>query len=178
MEKRAKDFLNLTAKYYEQYREKWEHLLKSIGLKFDEDVYNDTIIKVYDKLMNDPDDINTTEDEAIAYWYQSFVNNIKRNKQYACNSKVDDTDVIDLLKDKAYIVGASHLYYPTIRMLLEKIKAEFGEPSFHLFKMYYLTEYTYDEINDIVGYNAKPKINKIRKWLISTFSKEKQNKYV
>lgn len=175
MEKRAREFLNLTAKYYEQYKEKWEHLLKSIGLSFDEDVYNDTIIKVYDRMMNDPDDISTTEDEVIAYWYQSFVTNIKRNRHYACNSKVEDADVIDLLKDKEYIVDATHLYYPTIRMLLDKIKDEFGEESFHLFKMYYLTEYTYDEINDIVGYNAKPRINRMRKWLISTISVSKEN---
>ena len=164
MEKRAREFLNLTSKYYEQNRAKWEHLLKSIGLSFDEDVYNDTIIKVYDKLMNE-EDIETTEDEVIAYWYQSFVNNIKRDKKYACNSKREDADVIDLLKDKEYTIGASHLYYPTIRMLLEKIKSKFSDSDFHLFKMYYLSDCTFEELNDIVGYNSKPRITKMRKWL-------------
>lgn len=164
MEKRAREFLNLTAKFYEQNRAKWENLLKSIGLSFDEDVYNDTIIKVYDKLMNE-EDIETTEDEVIAYWFQSFVNNIKRDKKYACNSKREDADVIDLLKDKEYIIGASHLYYPTIRMLLEKIKSKFSDSDFHLFKMYYLSDCTFDELNEIVGYNSKPRITKMRKWL-------------
>lgn len=177
MQKRAKEFLDLTAKYYEQYKEKWEHLLKSIGLKFDEDVYNDTIIKVYDKLNNE-EDLDKSEDEVIAYWYQSFVNNIRRSKKYAFNSKTEDIEPIEILKHKAYIVDATHLYYPTIRMLLEKIKGEFGEESFHLFKMYYLTEYTYDEVNDIVGYNAKPRINKMRKWLISEFSSDKKKQDV
>lgn len=164
MEKRAREFLDLSARMYEQNRIKWEHLLSSIGLKFDEDIYNDTIIKIYDKLMNE-EDITTTEDEVIAYWYQSFVNNIRREKKYSRNSKRDDSDVIDLLKDKEYIVDATHLYYPTIRMLLEKIKGEYDENEFHLFKLYYLTEHTYEEINEIVGYNAKGKINKMRKWL-------------
>lgn len=164
MEKRAREFLNLTSKYYEQNRVKWEHLLKSIGLSFDEDVYNDTIIKVYDKLMNE-EDIETTEDEVIAYWYQSFVNNIKRDKKYSCNSKREDADVIDLLKDKEYTIDASHLYYPTIRMLLEKIQSEFSDSDFHLFKMYYLSDCTFDELNEIVGYNSKPRITKMRKWL-------------
>ena len=171
MEKRAREFLDLTARYYEQHREKWEHLLNKIGLSFDEDIYNDTIIKVYDKLMKE-EDIETTEDEVIAYWYQSFVNNIKRDKKYAHNSKKDDKDVIELLRYKEYIIDATHLYYPTIRMLLEKIQGEFDDSDFHLFKMYYLSDCTYDELNEIVGYNAKPRIMKMKKWLISIYQNE------
>lgn len=165
MEKRAREFLDLTAKYYEKNRFKWNSLLRSVGLEFDEDVYNDTIIKVYDKLMGE-EDIDSPEDEVIAYWYQSFVNNIKRNKKYSCNSKRDDSDVIDLLKNEEYIVESSNLYYPTVRYLLNKVKDNFDLKSYHLFKMYYLTpNITYDELNEIVGCNVKSKINKIRKWL-------------
>lgn len=165
MEKRAREFLDLTAKYYEKNRVKWTNLLRSVGLEFDEDVYNDTIIKVYDKLM-DEEDIETIEDEVIAYWYQSFVNNIKRNKQYSCNSKKTDEDVIDLLKNEEYIIDSSNLYYPTIRYLLNKIKDEFDIQSYHLFKMYYLMpDMTYDELADVVGCNVKSRINKMRKWL-------------
>lgn len=53
MEQRARNFLNLTSRYYEKNKVKWNSLLRSVGLVFDEDVYNDTIIKVYDKLMNE-----------------------------------------------------------------------------------------------------------------------------
>lgn len=164
MEKRAREFLDITAKLYEQNKVKWVHLLSSIGLVFDEDIYNDTIIKVYDKLMNE-EDITSTEDEVIAYWYQSFVNNIKREKKYARNAKKDDTDVIDILKNKEYVVDATHLYYPTIRMLLQKIQEEFDDSSFHLFKLYYLSDCTFDELSAIVGYNCKPRIMKMKKWL-------------
>ena len=55
MEKRAKEFLAISAKYYNEFRDKWTSLLQHIGLAFDDDIYNDTIIRVYDKLMNEED---------------------------------------------------------------------------------------------------------------------------
>lgn len=165
MEQRAKDFLELTARYYEKNKVKWDSLLKSVGLMFDEDIYNDTIIKIYEKLLSE-EDLETTEDEVMAYWYRSFVNNIKRNKQYSCNSKRTDEDVIDLLKNEEYIIDSSNLYYPTIRYLLNKVKDEFDIRSYHLFKMYYLIpEMTFDELSSVVGCNVKTKINDIKKWL-------------
>lgn len=163
MEKRAREFLDLTATLYEKNKVKWTGLLKSVGLVFNEDVYNDTIIKVYEKVITD--DIDKTDDELIAYWYQSFVNNIKRDKQYSVNSKRDDSDVIDLLKNEEYIVEIPHITYTTIRYLLNKVKAEYNDKDYHLFKMYYLTTLTYDELSFVVGSNVKTKINNMRKWL-------------
>lgn len=164
MEKRAKEFLDISAKYYEHNRDKWQRLLNALGLCFDDDIYNDTIIRVYDKMMSE-EDLDNTEDEVIAYWFQSFVNNIKRDKKYSRNAKRDDCDVIDLLKDKAIIVDNSHLYYPTIRMLLEKIKREYKDNDYHLFKMYYLSDYTFDDMKELVGYDVKSKIMRMKKWL-------------
>lgn len=163
MEKRAREFLDLTATLYEKNKVKWTGLLKSIGLNFNDDIYNDTIIKVYEKVVED--DIDKTDDELIAYWYQSFVNNIKRDKKYSVNSKRDDSDVIDLLKNEEYIVETPHLCYTTIRYLLNKVKAEYDIRSYHVFKMYYLTDMTYDELSMVVGFNVKSKINNMRKWL-------------
>lgn len=164
MEKRAREFLDITAKYYTANKDKWQRLIKVLGLNFDEDIYNDTIIKVYDKLMNE-EDIDKTEDEVIAYWFQSFVNNIKRDKLYSYNKNRDDSDVIELLKDRELIISDAHLYYPTIRLLLNKVRQGFNDDEYHLFRMYYLTDYTFDELSDILGYNVKEKIIKMKKWL-------------
>lgn len=164
MEKRAREFLNISSKYYEQNKEKWTSLLTSIGLVFDEDVYNDTIIRVYDKMVND-EDIDKTEEEVIAYWFKSFVNNVKREKKYSRNSKRDDSDVIELLRNEEYIIEAQHLYYPTIRMLLEQVKKAFEDSYFQAFKMYYLTDITIEELNEVMGCNCKPRITKMKKFL-------------
>lgn len=164
MEKRAREFLDISAKYYNEFKGKWTSLLHHIGLSFDDDIYNDTIIRVYDKLMNE-EDLEKTEDEIIAYWCKSFINNIKRDKKYSRNKKVEDIDVIELLKNKECEVESQHLYYPTIRYLLEMIRRKFNDEYFQLFKFYYLTTFSIDDISEVVEYNVKQRIMKMKNYL-------------
>ena len=84
---------------------------------------------------------------------------------YSYNKNRDDSDVIELLKDRELIISDAHLYYPTIRLLLNKVRQGFNDDEYHLFRMYYLTDYTFDELSDILGYNVKEKIIKMKKWL-------------
>ena len=165
MEKRAREFLDMTGKYYSKNKVKWESLLNHIGLSFDEDVYNETILSVYEKIKNENEFDEKTDDEIIAYWYRSFINNIRRDKHYSRNNRTDD-DVMELLKDEEYIVGNQHLYFTTMRMLFEMIREQYDGHSYHIFKMYYLMpDMTYDELSSIVGFDVKPKISRMRNWL-------------
>ena len=161
MEKRAREFLELSATLYNENKKKWKPILKNMGLQFDEDIYSDSILKVYDAIMKGED----TEGDVIGYWYRCFINNTKRDKQYSYNSKRDDIDVIDYLKDKAEQVSTAETYYPTIRELLDKVKNNYDIKSYHLFKIYYLTHITFEELSEIVGYDVKTKIMKIKKWI-------------
>ena len=70
MERRANEFLELSGRLYEENKKKWKTLFKD----FDEDVYNDTILKVYDNLLDGVD----TEGDLNGYWFKSFKNNLKR----------------------------------------------------------------------------------------------------
>ena len=94
MEKRAKEFLELSGRLYTTNKEKWKKMVDG----FDEDVYNDTILKVYDSILKGAD----TQGDLNGYWFKSFKNNLNRNKDYSHKKKRDDTDVIELLKDKEY----------------------------------------------------------------------------
>ena len=67
MEQRAREFLDLSATLYEVNKKKWKTMLKSKGLQFDEDIYNDSIIKVYESIMKGED----IEGDLIGYWYKS-----------------------------------------------------------------------------------------------------------
>lgn len=158
----ANNFLELSGKLYEQNKVKWKSLLKKVGLTFDEDIYNDTIIKVYEQLLENeyiPEDIN-------AYWYKSFLNNIKRGKQYTYISKKEDVDVLELLRNTPDTIDNSHLYYPTIRLLLKAVKDNYTIEEYHLFKHYYLSpKTTYEDLSKLAGYNVKIKLNNIKKWL-------------
>ena len=161
-EQSAQNFLELSGKLYQQNKVKWKNLLKKVGLTFDEDTYNDTIIKVYDHLMKNeyiPDDI-------VGYWYKSFLNNLKRGKQYTYISKKEDVDILELLKNTPTPIDNSHLYYPTIRLLLKAVKDNYPIEDYHLFKHYYLSpKTTYEDLSSLVGYNVKIKLNNIKKWL-------------
>ena len=161
MERRAREFLNLSATLYDTNKKKWKKMLENMGLQFDEDVYSDSILKVYDAIMKGED----IEGDMVGYWYRCFLNNIKRNKQYSFNSKREDIDVVDYLKDKAELETTADIYYPTIRELLEKVKNNYDIKSYHLFKIYYMTHITFEELSEIVGYDVKTKIMKIKKWL-------------
>lgn len=165
MEKRAREFLDITGRYYEKNKVKWTSLIKHIGLSFDEDIYNETILNVYEKINGEKEFDEKGDDEIIAYWYKSFINNLKRDKHYSRHNRTDD-DVMEILKDAEYVVENQHLYFTTMRLLLEKLKAEYDGLSYHIFKMYYLIpEMTYDELSATVGFNVKSKISRMRNWL-------------
>lgn len=161
MEKRARDFLEQSAALYEVNKKKWKTSLKKLDMEFDEDVYSDSIIKTYDAILKGED----VDGDVLGYWYRCFITNIKRNKQYSFNSKREDIDVIDYLKDRAEVVSTADIYYPTIRELLEKVKNNYDIKSYHLFKIYYMTDITFEQLSEIVGYDVKTKIMKIKKWL-------------
>lgn len=161
MEKRAKEFLELSAALYDTNKKKWTTSLKKLNLKFDEDVYSDSIIKTYDAILKADIDI---EGDVLAYWYKCFITNIKRNKQYSINSKKEDIDVIEYLKDK---IDDTPIEQYSVIELLTKIKNNFNVKDYHLFKIYYLTNITLEELSSITGYDVKTKIMKMKKWLKS-----------
>jgi hypothetical protein len=158
MEKRVKEFLELSGRLYTTNKEKWKKMVDG----FDEDVYNDTILKVYDSILKGAD----TQGDLNGYWFKSFKNNLNRNKDYSHKKKRDDTDVIDLLKDKEYEENNVNLYYSTISDILLKVKHKFDRKTFEVFRMYLLCDMSYEQLNSITGLcDCKERISKVKKWI-------------
>lgn len=158
MEKRAKEFLELSGRLYTTNKEKWKKMVDG----FDEDVYNDTILKVYDSILKGAD----TQGDLNGYWFKSFKNNLNRNKDYSHKKKRDDTDVIELLKDKEYEENNVNLYYSTISDILLKVKHKFDRKTFEVFRMYLLCDMSYEQLNSITGLcDCKERISKVKKWI-------------
>ena len=158
MEKRAKEFLELSGRLYTTNKEKWKKMVDG----FDEDIYNDTILKVYDNILKGAD----TQGDLNGYWFKSFKNNLNRNKDYSHKKKRDDTDVIELLKDKEYEENNVNLYYSTISDILLKVKHKFDRKTFEVFRMYLLCDMSYEQLNSITGMtDCKERISKVKKWI-------------
>lgn len=158
MEKRAKEFLELSGRLYTTNKEKWKKMVDG----FDEDVYNETILKVYDSILKGAD----TQGDLNGYWFKSFKNNLNRNKDYSHKKKRDDTDVIELLKDKEYEENNVNLYYSTISDILLKVKHKFDRKTFEVFRMYLLCDMSYEQLNSITGLcDCKERISKVKKWI-------------
>ena len=147
-------FLNYIGKNYDGLKKKYKIRLNKLGLQFSEDIFHDTIIKAtehMDKYDGDPE----------AYFYQSFLTNTRRDGKYAYHKKDDDIDVLKYLDE-----------FPNEDrpILLEDIEERFKtltEVEKHIFLIYYLTEITYIELEELTGikdlrYQMKKIIKKIK----------------
>lgn len=155
MEKRAKEFLDLSGRLYEENKSKWKKMIGS----FDEDVYNDTILKVYEAILKGED----TEGDMVGYWYRSFKNNMVRQKGYKDNQAKKEID--DRLKEKEDIERQTNLYYSTVKDILLMVRNRFDRKTFELFRMYLLCNMSYEQLDSITGLDSKERIMKVRKWL-------------
>ena len=158
MEKRAKEFLELSGKLYTTNKNKWKTMVDG----FDEDIYNDTIIKVYESILKGAD----TQGDLVGYWFKSFKNNLNRNKDYSHKKNKDDVDVYDVLKDKEYEENNVNLYYSTISDILLKVKHKFDRKTFEVFRMYLLCNMSYEQLNQTTGLcDCKERISRVRKFI-------------
>lgn len=153
MEKRAKEFLDLAGKLYEQNKRKWSNIVED----FDEDVYSDTIIKVYDSILKGAD----TEGDLKGYWFKSFKNNIIKKQ----SKDVETVDAEKTLKEKEEEENNINIYYSTISDILLKVKHKFGRKTFEVFRMYLLCNMSYERLDELTGLDSKERISKVRKWL-------------
>lgn len=155
MKKRADEFLILSGELYEQNKRKWKSLVEV----FDEDIYNDSIVKTYEAILKGED----TEGDVIAYWFKVFKNNLKRNKGYIKNQ--DKDEINDKVKEKEYDEKQINLYYYTVRDILIKVRSRFDRKTFEVFRMYLLCNMSYDELDRVTGVDSKERIMRVRQWL-------------
>lgn len=151
MEKRAKEFMDLAGKMYEQNKRKWSNIVED----FDEDIYSDTIVKVYESILKGAD----TDGDLQGYWFKSFKNNL--NKNHKTINKVDS----DTIKEKEEEENKVNIYYSTISDILIKVKHKFGRKTFEVFRMYLLCNMSYEQLDKLTGVDSKERISKVRKWL-------------
>lgn len=181
---KAKEFLNVVAKNYDILKKTWAKHQAKKQREFDEDVFQDTILSIYDLIQRNgiQDD---TEQGYLNYFFKSFNINIVREKQYARESKrdktldvfdylkpiIDDSDTEEIKKQEAY---KQFLSYHTLKIAQEHFDAE----TFGCFRIYYLNKgMTYEKLKNLTKVkDCKKKVLTVREWLKENISKEELNK--
>lgn len=145
MQKEADDFMTTAGLLYEGNRKKWRSILKNKGIEFNEDIYNDSILKTYDAILK-----KEVGSDYMGYWYKTFLNNSKRDLKYSYHNRDDSVDVIEYLKEFPYEEYKDKT--DTIIEVLKMVRDSSTPKGFHLFLMYYMIpEMTYDELKKITG---------------------------
>lgn len=147
-------FLEYVGEHYEELKKKWSARLKKQGLTFSEDIFQDTILKVHSHTNTD-DDFNG---DIEGYFYKAFLQNIKRDTKYSIHKKDDTIDVLKYLDE-----------FPNEDppILLDDVKEglkPLTDIEKNLILLYYLTDMSYIELEDLTGIkNVRHKIKSIIK---------------
>lgn len=181
----AQQFLMFANDNYEDFKKKWSTHIYERQLDWDEDVFSDTILKVYDYIQKNG--IADDSPQGLAnYWFKAFMINIKREKQYSRNAyrdlNVDASEELDKEfngedERKQKIKNDVFDDWLTYNILLI-VEQKFDEKSFYCFRLYYLyKKMTYEKLRQITKVkDCKKRVTTIKKWLQENLDKHKLEK--
>ena len=178
-------FLKFANDHYEDYKKKWAKYLYDKQVDFDEDVFSETVLKVYDYINTNG--IKDDSDSGLAnYWFKSFNTNIKREKQYSRNvnrdKNIDATEELSKEmngEDELKLKIRRHVFEDwSIVYILRLVEDNFDSISFHCFRLYYiLDKMTYSKLREITKVpDSKKRVVTIKNWLKDNLTKQKMEK--
>lgn len=178
-------FLKFANDHYDDYKKKWAKYLYDRQVDFDEDVFSETVLKVYDYINTNG--IKDDSDSGLAnYWFKSFNTNIKREKQYSRNvnrdKNIDATEELSKEmngEDELKLKIRRHVYEDwSIVYILRLVEDNFDSISFHCFRLYYiLDKMTYSKLREITKVpDSKKRVVTIKNWLKDNLTKQKMEK--
>ena len=178
-------FLKFANDHYEDYKKKWAKYLYDRQVDFDEDVFSETVLKVYDYINTNG--IKDDSDSGLAnYWFKSFNTNIKREKQYSRNvnrdKNIDATEELSKEmngEDELKLKIRRHVFEDwSIVYILRLVEDNFDSSSFHCCRLYYiLDKMTYSKLRDITKVpDSKKRVVTIKNWLKDNLTKQQMEK--
>ena len=181
----AKRFLQFVNDNYNNLKKKWAKYLIDRQIEFDEDIYSETILKVYEYISSNG--IKDDSESGFAnYFFRAFNINIKREKQYSRNlnrdSNIDATESLDKEmngEDELKLKIRRHVYEDwSIVYILRLVEDNFDSISFHCFRLYYiLDKMTYSKLREITKVpDSKKRVVTIKNWLKDNLTKQQMEK--
>lgn len=135
-EEKAKDFMNYIAKNEKELK---YILAKNITYDKDifDDVFNDTIIKVYNSILKNGTDVSDYKNYFFTSLKWTYVLTDNRNKKYKNSSVRDYFDNNDLIEEETDEEERFEKIVDTIEIIKNEIKEKYGEWYTTVFFEYY-----------------------------------------
>ena len=171
----AKRFINTVNDNYETIKKELQSYCDSVGEKFDEDIFQDTIIKCYTLIEKNGEMKDSSYQGCKNFMFQSFKRNLKREQQYARNQK-RDANVTNLSKHNELYLNSkltqeeklkSDLYKDFATLyLMKRVEEEFDDEHFYLFRLKTFTNMTYAQLAEKTGIKGcRQKVVDVKNWL-------------
>lgn len=176
-EKRAELFLKEIAPLISQYEMKWRKYFAEIGLAFDIDILNDTILKCYDTIARLG--CKDGQKESMNYLFKAFKQNSIRELQYARNKYREIVDDVEALGDQFesrqtdYKIAKDLWIEFQFNYLLREVELMFDKKDFYLFKLKYVLQLPDEDIaKKTKNTNWKKDLKEITKYLKTNVKKQ------
>lgn len=168
-------FINTVNDNYSTIKKELQSYCDSVGEKFDEDIFQDTIIKCYTLIDKNGEMKDSSYQGCKNFMFQAFKRNLKREQQYARNQKRDG-NVTNLSKHNEVYLNSkltqeeklkSDLYKDFATLyLMKKVEEQFDDEHFYLFRLKTFTNMTYAQLADKTGIKGcRQKVVDVKNWL-------------
>ena len=181
----------IASNYLQWFNNNYDYLKKKMvgyttdrGVAFDEDVFSDTMLKMYEKILKSGlvDPITKGMEN---YFFISFKTNVLREKQYSRNIRKDDNlnDELENLYEEWYnatmrtpeekVKKDLWTDYATI-YLMDVVEKNFDEEHSYLFRMKtFMPKMTYSKLAKMTGKkNVRQKVVDVKNYLRDNVNKD------
>ena len=178
-------FINYINDHFNHLKYKYINFCREKGYQWDEDLFQDTILKCYEAI-DKKGKLNDTTDYGIeSYFFISFKLNLKREGQYARNQKrdlnVSSDDINELYEDyynKNNSSSAQKVYKDlfkdfSVLYIMTVVEDNFDQEHFYLFRLKTLGNLTYKQLQDKTHIKAsRQKVINVKNWLKENVTKD------
>lgn len=180
----AETFINTVNDNYNVIKKELQSFCASTSQKFDPDIFQDTIIKCYDRINKTGSMKDTTKQGCKNYLFMSFKINLKREKQYCRNAKKDGnieniSELYELYSNltkstqEEKLLRDLYLDFSTL-YIMKLVKQVFDDEHYHLF---YLKTFekglTYRQLQEKTGIKAaRQKVIEVKNFLKQSLTKD------
>ena len=171
----ATKFINTVNDNYSTIKKELQSYCDSVGERFDEDIFQDTILKCYILIDKNGEMKDSSYQGCKNFMFQAFKRNLKREQQYARNQK-RDANVTNLSKHNEVYLNSkltheeklkSELYKDFATLyLMRKVEEHFDGEHFYLFRLKTFTNMTYAQLSEKTRIKGcRQKVVDVKNWL-------------